>query len=246
MFKKEFDWVLKEKYGGRLDKRIKADMGRIIKGEPIDYVIGFRNFLGCKIDLSYRPLVPRVETEFWADKMIEEIRKAKKGPIKCLDLFSGSGCIGIAASKHLKNSKVDFAEIEKKFLKQISKNLQLNNISLRRIKLIQTDVFRNIRNRYDYIFANPPYIAEKRKNEVQPEVLKYEPRKSIFAGKDGLFYIKKLLEQGGKYLKENGKMYIEFSPEQKKKIEELLGQNRWQNYQFYKDQYKRWRYFKVW
>jgi release factor glutamine methyltransferase len=131
--------------------------------------------------------------------------------------------------------------LDKKFLRQIRKNLKLNKIGLQRTKLIQTNLFQNINNRYDYIFANPPYIARKRINRVQLEVLKYEPHKSLFGGKDGLFYIRKLIGEGKNYLKENGKMYIEFSPEQKNKIERLLKQNGW-HYQFFKDQYKRWRY----
>lgn len=243
MQKRDFDWILNEKYGGRWNRKINSDIRRLLKGEPIDYVIGFSDFLGCKIDLLYRPFVPRVETEFWVESAISEIKKEKRNKkIKFLDLFAGSGCIGVAILKHVKNSLVDFGELDKKFLKQIRKNLHLNKISLRRTKLIQTKIFQNIRNRYDYIFANPPYVTEKRKTKVQPGVLKYEPHKSIFAGKDGLLYIKKLIEESKKYLKKNGKMYIEFSPEQKNKITKLLVLNNWKDYQFFKDQYNRWRY----
>jgi len=249
--KKEFDWILKEKYGGKFDRRILADMRRVWKGEPIDYVVGFSDFLGCKINLLYRPLIPRAETEFWTEKAITQINADKtqtnadnprESALRVLDLFAGSGCIGIAILKHIKNSRVDFGELNKKFLKQIRKNLRLNKISLRRARLIRTNTFGNIKRRYDYIFANPPYVAETRKNKVQPEVLKYEPHKSLFGGKDGLFYIKKLIIGSKKYLKENGKIYIEFSSEQKSKIKKLARENKWRRYQFFKDQYKRWRY----
>jgi release factor glutamine methyltransferase len=262
---REFDWLLKEKYQGKFDKRIIKDMRQILGGEPIDYVIGFSDFLGCKIDLSYRPLIPRFETEFWVEKAINEIvcdshgrvriagvraKRVRRRAIRMLDLFAGSGCIGIAILKRVENSIVHFGELNEKFLKQIRKNLKLNKIDFKRVKLIKTNIFQNIKSRYDYIFANPPYIARLKSDKIyshtkiQPAVLKYEPKKAIFGGRDGLFYIRKLINKGKKYLKIGGRIYFEFSPEQKNKIERLLKQNNW-HYQFFKDQYNMWRYLKI-
>jgi release factor glutamine methyltransferase len=249
---KQINWLLKEKYKGKPTKQFYKDIERLKKGEPLDYVIGFTEFLGCKIDLSKRPLIPRPETEFWAEKVIEKIRPSADFTlshnfytgykIKILDMFAGSGCIGIAILKHIPNSLCDLADIEANNLKQIKINLKINNIDKKRFKIIKSDVFLNIKGKYDYIFANPPYIAIKNKNIVQKSVLKYEPKKALFGGKDGLFYIKIFLKDAKNYLKEDGVIFMEFSPEQKKEIEKIIKKTGYDNFEFYKDQYNKWRW----
>lgn len=241
---KKINWFLKEKYNGVLTKKAKIDIKRIEKGEPLDYVIGFAEFLGCKINLSKKPFIPEPETEFWVEKAIGGIKEDSRG-LKILDIFAGSGCVGVAVLKNMKNIKVDFAEKEDKYLKQIKINCKINNIDKKRYKIIQSDVFNKIREKYDYIFANPPYIATARKNKIQKSVLKFEPSSALFGGKDGLFYIRKFLKDAKNYLNKNGRIYMEFDSIQKKEIEKIIKTLRYNKYQFFQDQYNRWRYVVV-
>ena len=146
IFKREIGWLLQERYQGRLTKAAKKDIARLKAGEPVDYLIGFVEFAGCKIDLSSKPLIPRPETEHWILLAIEEIKKYRSSPkrdlsIRCLDMFSGSGCIGIAVLKHIFQAHVDFAENEKKFLQQIQLNLKKNRISRKRFRVFQSNIF---------------------------------------------------------------------------------------------------------
>lgn len=198
--------------------------------EPTEYIRGFANFLGCKIDLSKKPLIPRVETEFWVSKAIWQLKKAKIKNPKCLDIFAGSGCIGFAVEKHVKGAKVFFADIENKCVGK---------------KIIKSDIFSNIKGKFDYIFANPPYVATQKIKLVQKSVLNYEPKVALFAGNDGLFCIRKFLNQAKNHLNKNGKIFMEFSSEQKNKIEKIIKQKKYSKFQFYKDQYGKWRWVMI-
>lgn len=235
--------LLERKYRNRITPRFAKDVNRLKKGEPIDYLIGSLMFLGCKIDLSRKPFIPRPETEYWVRCAIKRIaRRNAVQPIKCLDIFSGSGCIGIALLKHLPRTLVHFADNRKRSLNQIKLNLALNNIRPGRYRVVASDIFAGIRNKYDYIFANPPYVAKSRKNEIQKSVLEWEPRAALWAGERGLSFIKPFLKEARVHLKPRGHIYLEFDPQQKKEISLLLGKLGYKTYCFHRDQYKKWRF----
>ena len=234
---KETAWLLKEKYHHKATEKFYQDVARLKAGEPVDYVIGFTNFLGFKIDLSQKTLIPRQDTEFWVEKELKNIHKGK-----ILDIFSGSGCIGVAILK--KRSKVlcDIVDKEKKAILQIKINCELNKINSKRYKIIQSDIFKKVKNKYDYIFANPPYVAIKKIYSIQKSVLKYEPKVALFGGSDGLYYIKIFLKQARNRLNKNGKIFMEFSPEQKPALEKIILKNKYSSYEFKKDGNDRWRW----
>ncbi|MDD4358217.1 MAG: HemK family protein methyltransferase [Candidatus Pacebacteria bacterium] len=206
---------------------------------PEEYEKGYKYFLGNKIDLSLKPLIPREETEYWVSLILKEIKEGSK----CLDLFSGSGCIGLSILKAIKNSYCDFGEIEDKFIEQIKVNLE--GIDENRYNIIKTDVFSNIEGKYDYILANPPYVAEKRINEVGEDVLEYEPRVALFSGENGMDAITKIINEGFNYLNINGLLVIEHDEDQKKEIEELILKNPYSKYEFHKDQFNKYRFVKI-
>jgi len=202
-------------------------------------------FLNCKIDLSKKVFQPRIETEYWVKKSLKELKTENwKLKVKILDIFTGSGCIGIAILKNIQNSFVDFVDISPKAIEQIKINLKLNKIAKNRYKVIKSNLFERVKGKYDFIFANPPYVALKRINQVQKEVLKNEPKEALFAGSDGMFWIEKFLKESKKYLKPKGIIYMEFDPQQKEKIKEILEKKGFQ-FSFRKDQFKKYRWLKA-
>ncbi len=246
-------------------RQFKEHIEKLKSGEPLDYIIGFTEFLGCKIDLSKKPFIPRSETEFWVNEAISKLHMVNSKiinnkllvishkPLTVLDMFVGSGCIGIAILKHIPSAFVVFAEKNKEFLEQIKINCEINKIPKNRYKIVQSDVFSNVKDnpstslraRFDYIFANPPYIATVRKNKIQKSVLKYEPHEALFGGEDGMIYIRKFLAEAKNFLNNSGKIYMEFDYIQKEEIRKLLFKLGYEKFKFFKDQYGKWRYLTV-
>ena len=103
----QIERLLKEKYEGAETCGFRTDQERLKNGEPFEYVLGYTDFLGAKIDLSLRPMIPRPETAFWVERAINEL-KAKTGSLRLADTFSGAGNVGVALLKHLPNAIVDF------------------------------------------------------------------------------------------------------------------------------------------
>lgn len=204
-------------------------------------------FLNTKIDLSCGAFFPREETKYWTKKVIEEIKKeeGKGKKIKILDLFTGSGCIGIAILKNTKDAKCVFGDIDEKYLEQVKINLFLNNISNKRAKTVKTNIFSNIKEKFDYIVANPPYVAKERLNEVQFEVKKYDPKIAWYGGKGGLVIIKKFLKEAKNFLNKNGKIYLEIDPYQVEDIKKIFEKEGYKNFKFYKDQFGKIRFVKI-
>jgi len=237
---KEISWLIRDKYHGKKpsEKILGQDLACLKAGEPIDYVIGWKEFLGCKIDLSAKPLIPREETEFWVGEAIKEIKKTGG---ECLDLFAGSGCIGLAVLKHCPKVRMTFGDSDEKFVKQIRKNLKTNKL---KAKVIKTDVFSKINGRFSCILANPPYVSIKG-SRVQKSVKDWEPKGALFAGPDGLTLIKKFLKEAKDHLKPKGSIYLEFGQGQKTAINKLLQRFGYVHREFHKDQFGRSRWVVV-
>ncbi len=215
----EKEFLLKEKYAGTKTPEYEADVARLDAGEPLAYVIGFVPFLDCKIFLDSRPLIPRTETEFWVEVVLGKLKaessqlKAIQKPLRFLDLFAGSGCIGVAVLKHIQNAHVDFGEIDTHHFPTIEKNVRENGINEARTKIVHTDVWNGIDASYDYVFANPPYLSENRTERIEKSVLEHEPREALFADENGFALIRKLIEGADAHLTPEGALYIEHEPE---------------------------------
>jgi release factor glutamine methyltransferase len=205
-------------------------------------------FLNCKINLSRKVFQPRIETEFWVKKAIKDVGMlecSNVGMLEVLDIFAGSGCIGIAVLKNIKNSIVEFSDISKEALEQIKINLKLNKIPKSRFKIYHSNFFEKLKEKkYDVIFANPPYVALERISEVQKEVLEKEPKIALFAGEEGMDFIEKFLKEVKNHLKPGGIFYLEFDPLQKRKIEEIMRRERFE-FSFHKDQFKKFRWLRA-
>ncbi|MBU6490773.1 HemK family protein methyltransferase [Patescibacteria group bacterium] len=225
--------ILQEKYGGITNDAFRADCARIEAHEPWEYVLGYADFLDCRIDLSERPMVPREETAFWVKRVIEEWKDA--GRLNALDLYAGSGNIGIALAKHLPLARVSFNELDKNLLPQIARSLEINSIDTSRTTLIAGDSLEKIKGTFDVICANPPYVDPAGVADMDPE-MRYEPHIAFFGSSDGFAQHRELIRGGKKYLTPKGVLYVECDMTQVKKLKQILAGTDW-NWEFWDDPY---------
>jgi HemK-like putative methylase len=177
------------------------------------------------------------------EETLREVRnKNQRSGISILDIFAGSGCIGIGILKSIPEAVVDFAEKDPDLIEQIKKNLKINGISFGRADIFESDVFSRVpEKKYDYIFANPPYIGEGREWQMDKGAKEHEPPLAFFADDDGMYFIKKLLAEAPAFLAPQGKMFIEFDTWQKPHLEKIVGEYGYETTEFRKDQYEKWR-----
>jgi len=128
---------------------------------------------------------------------------------------------------------------------QIEINTQINGIGKSRYRVLRSDIFSNVKGRYDYILANPPYVAEARKARVQRSVREQEPYHAVFGGKDGLYYIRKFLKEVKKHVVEGGVVYMEFDSSQRQEALRLARSAGAAEAVGHKDQYGKWRYARI-
>ncbi len=253
--KDDLRFLLKDKYhfseiqveeilsGGNeslLSEELKKDINLLKSGYPLDYIIGYTDFLGLKINLNHRPLIPRPETEFWTEKIINSINKENR--LNILDVFCGSGCIGLALLKNFPNANCTFSDINPDFLSQTKQNADINSINQKRIELIESDVLDRINGKFDLIVANPPYVS---KHDVVGESIRHEPKGAIFAHQNGFELIDRFLQGAQNHLNYEGRIFMEFGESQKDKVEELLRKYKYNKWDFHRDQFDKWRLVEI-
>lgn len=195
-----------------LDKAIK----RLNNGEPVQYIVGDVNFYGYIIKVNKNVLIPRRETEELVEKTLEYIKKHLSEEINILDIGTGSGCIPITLKKQLPKSKISALDISKEALELAKENAILNNVE---INYIQSDIFENIKEKYDCIISNPPYI--RKDEEIMDIVKNNEPHLALYAEDNGLYFYKKIIKEAKKYVNQKFIISFEIGQEQGNDIIEL-------------------------
>lgn len=221
------------------ESKIIKDIQRVINGEPYQYVINEAEFYGLKLYVDKNVLIPRLETEELVDTLIHKYLNINYNYVVA-DIGAGSGCIALAMKKHIQNANVFAIDISEKVVNVAKLNaskLQLN------INVLQGDLLSPLINKnlkVDILISNPPYI--KNKNEVDENVLNYEPHLALFA-KNGVDFYERILKDSFKVLNKKAIIAFEFNYDQKDELNEIIKKYYPQSkVDFYKDAGNKWRY----
>ncbi|MBA2658694.1 MAG: peptide chain release factor N(5)-glutamine methyltransferase [Nitrosospira sp.] len=191
---------------------------RRFHGEPVAYLIGSREFYSLDFKVTPAVLIPRPETELLVDLALERIPANR--PCKVLDLGTGSGAIAITIAKHRPLADivaVDFSAAAAAVAKMNAEHLNADNV-----RIITSDWFHELaEQRFDLVVSNPPYIAEDDPHLTQGD-LRFEPRKALTPGDNGLECIRFIVASACAHLVEGGALLLEHGYNQADVCRQLL------------------------
>lgn len=219
-------------FGEEEEKKVNSYFEAIQKRSekiPLQYITGEQNFCGLDFYVNENVLIPRLDTEVLAEKILEYEEPGQR----VMDMCTGSGCIAITLQK-LGGFQVMAVDISEEALTLARKNAQRNQAQ---VTFFQSNMFEQLSNtsKVDVIVSNPPYIESKVVDELDDEVKKYEPRLALDGMEDGLHFYRILAREGKRFLNEGGRLYVEIGFDQAEAVKEIFGAQGFLDIQVYKD-----------
>lgn len=194
-------------------------VGKLKNFTPIQYILGETEFFGLTFHVNDSVLIPRPETEELVQWILETIKNEK---IRILDIGTGSGCIAISLAKNLPFAEVHAWDISEEALEIARKNSEINGVT---VSFSQKDILQlqNVDEVFDIIVSNPPYVTESEKNDMEENVLNFEPHVALFVPDDNsLIFYEKISDLALTNLNKGGKLFFEMNREKGVGIELLL------------------------
>ncbi len=213
-------------------ERVQQFSARRLSGEPIDNILGWREFYGRRFKVSVDVLSPRQETEEVTAKALELITAINAPHI--LDLGTGSGAIAITLLSERPEATALAVDISKAALEVASENAKAHDLT-NRLTLSQSDWFETVAGHFDLIISNPPYIDDVAMSELPRDVAEFDPSLALRGGADGLSAYRLIAAAAKEYLKSNGALVFEIGYDQGEAVLDILKRNGYRDTLLYHD-----------
>ena len=214
------------------ERELESILSRLCNFEPIQYVQGTARFLGRTFRVAPGVLIPRPETEELVEGMLKEVAPVSR----ILDIGTGSGCIAVTLSKELPEAEVTAWDISEEALAIAGDNNHLLQAS---VLFVQRDVltYQPVEGEcFDVIVSNPPYVTETEKNEMDANVLEWEPGLALFVpDEDPLRFYNRIACLGSELLLPGGKLYFEINQAYGRETAHILEMNQYRDVRVIKD-----------
>lgn len=213
---------------------VEMTIERLLNGEPIQYVTGWCDFCNIRIKCDSRALIPRPETEWMVQSLIDSNLQNIK---RILDLGTGTGCIAIALAKAFPDAEVIGIDISEQALSLARENAE--NAGISNAKFIKGDITSlDINGTFDIIISNPPYITLSEISGMRKNVLDWEPHNALFVPEeDELVFHRSIIEYSTTHLAEKGILAMEINEHLANETRQLTGNGEIVNDQFGKARY---------
>jgi len=190
---------------------VEAGLKRLLKGEPIAYILGQWEFYGLPLRVTPDVLIPRDDTCAVAELAIKKALFLNQDP-RILDLCCGSGCIGLAIAKRVTDAKVTLADLSQAALGVAKENVMLNKLG-GRVRCVRADALKPAQpflGKFDMIVSNPPYVTAEQMRQLPHSVKDFEPEMALYGGEDGLDFYRSIAENYTPALRPGGYLCLEF------------------------------------
>ena len=197
---------------------LSVQQGRLLAGEPVQYVLGVAEFGGRMFSVGPGVLIPRPETYELCQWIISE----NGGAADLLDIGTGSGCIACTLAAALSAAHVTAWDISEAALRTAARNAGGANVN---VSLVKQDALNPPHDtaRWDVIVSNPPYIAGRERAAMSPHVKDHEPQEALFVtDADPLLFYRVIAHYAAAALRTGGSLYFEINPLYKDELEQLL------------------------
>lgn len=201
------------------ERRFIGLLMRRCRREPLQYIIGTREFYGFEFEVTPDVLIPRPETELLVEHGSAALRASAGG--RFLELGVGSGCVSISILKLVPHAHCTAVDVSPKAIEVAHRNAVRHNVH-DRIELIKSDLYEAVEGRFDVLISNPPYIPSRELAGLMAEVRDFEPHCALDGGEDGLQVIRRLIERAPEYLRKEGSIFIEAGAGQADAVANIL------------------------
>jgi release factor glutamine methyltransferase len=193
-----------------------------ISGVPLQYIVGRQEFYGRSFHVNPSVLIPRPETEYVIDAVLEGTLGLPPRPLSILDVGTGSGCIAVTLALELVAAHVFAVDISFEALLVARQNAA--NLGAQ-VRFVCMDVVNAILGKFDFIVSNPPYVRRDELSRLQREVREHEPHVALFSPEDELSIYRRLVVGGEEMLNPGGHIIMEVGIGMDERVLGLFGPN---------------------
>lgn len=228
------------------DREVEADrerdyfqlIGKRAEHIPLQHLTGSQDFMGLSFAVSNQVLIPRQDTEI----LVEEVLKELHDGMRILDMCTGSGCILLSLLHYSNGCQGVGADISAEALKIAGQNAEsilgkcVQSVGISGVSemaesvaceeasvtFVESDLFEQIKGKFDIIVSNPPYIRTSVIETLMPEVREHEPRQALDGKEDGLYFYRRILAEGREHLEHGGMLYFEIGYDQGEAVGHMM------------------------
>ena len=207
--------------------------------QPLQYMMGECEFMGFPFLVDERVLIPRQDTELLVETALAQIgkklagRSTEDGPVRVLDLCTGSGAIGISVKLLCPGADVTISDLSPDAMAAAGENWErlkgkadgmtgCSDDFEESFHMVVSDLFEGLEGNYDFILSNPPYIPSGEIDGLMPEVRDHEPRLALDGEDDGLAFYRKISSQACRFLNAGGSLFLEIGAGQGETVAGML------------------------